>query len=190
MPDIRTPRLHLRPGTPDALRGELESPHALGVALGVAVAAGWPPEFYDADAVRYTLNWLATHPGDEAWSFYYMIEQADEPTIVGAGGYKGAPDEDGTVEIGYSVVLERRRRGYAREAVDGWLAYAFADRRVARVIAHTLTHLVASIGVLRSAGFDFAGPGTDPHEPDAIQYVLPREKYEASIGERHAVVIG
>jgi hypothetical protein len=46
------------------------------------------------------------------------------------------------------------------------------------VIAHILPELVASIGVLRSTGFSFDGPGNDPHEPAAIRYVLPRERYE------------
>src|SRR6059058_3443277 len=85
MPDIRTPRLRLRPGTPAALHAELESPQALGAALGIAVASGWPPELYDADAVRYTLRWLAAHPGEEAWSFYYLIEEGGTPLVIGAG---------------------------------------------------------------------------------------------------------
>jgi RimJ/RimL family protein N-acetyltransferase len=97
--------------------------------------------------------------------------------VIGAGGYKGAPDDTGTVEIGYGVVPERRRRGFAREAVDGWLAHAFADPRVRRVIAHTLVELEPSIGVLRSAGFSFVGAGTDPQEPAAVQYEITREAY-------------
>jgi RimJ/RimL family protein N-acetyltransferase len=159
------------------------------VALGAAVPASWPPEFYDADAVRHTLHWLETHPGEGAWGFYYVIEAGEAPLVVGAGGYKGSPDDTGTVEIGYAVIVERRRRGYAREFVDGLLAHAFADPRVTRVIAHTLRHLDASIGVLRSAGFELVGPGCDPNEPDAIQYALSRESYERSPSLRHPAAI-
>lgn len=92
------------------------------------------------------------------------------------------------MEIGYSIVAERRRRGYAREAVDGWLAHAFTDTRVTRIVAHTLAGLEPSIAVLRSAGFIFPGAGPDPQEPSAVQYVLTRKAYEASSG-RHAVRI-
>jgi RimJ/RimL family protein N-acetyltransferase len=74
-------------------------------------------------------------------------------------------------------VPERRRQGFAREAVDGLLAHAFADARVARVIAHTLVELEPSIAVLRSAGFSFVGPGHDPQEPSAIQYEMTRTSY-------------
>jgi hypothetical protein len=77
--------------------------------------------------------------------------------------------------------------GLAREAVDGWLAHAFADPRVDRVVAHTLTGLTPSIGVLRSAGFRFTGPGSDPDEPSAIRFEIARPEYEASANRRTPV---
>jgi [ribosomal protein S5]-alanine N-acetyltransferase len=177
VPEIRTARLRLVRATPVHLRAELESAAALGSVLDVDVAPSWPPELYDADAIRWALNWLDAHPDDTQWGFYYIVE-ADAGQVIGAGGYKGAPDDSGSVEIGYSVVPERRRRGFAREAVDGWLAHAFADRRVRRVIAHTLVELEPSIAVLRSAGFSFVGVGNDPQEPAAVQYELTRADYE------------
>jgi RimJ/RimL family protein N-acetyltransferase len=175
--EIRTPRLRLIRATPAHLRAELESPASLADALGVDVAASWPPELYDADAVTWALKWTEAHPDDAAWGFYYIVE-ADRSEAIGAGGYKGAPDDTGSVEIGYSIVPERRRRGYAREAVDGWVAHAFAESRVSRVIAHTLTELEPSIAVLRSAHFTFVGAGNDPQEPTAVQYELTRAAYE------------
>jgi RimJ/RimL family protein N-acetyltransferase len=175
------------------LRAELESHAALAAELGADVPPSWPPELYDVDAVRYTLGWLDANPSDAAWGLYYLMEipPAEEgrpsarPLLVGVGGYKGAPDASGSVEIGYGVVPESRRRGYAREAVDGLLARAFADPRVARVLAHTLPELAPSIAVLHSAGFAFAGAGSDPHEPTAVQYVLTRESYRQSPVKRH-----
>jgi len=186
MSEIRTPRLRLIRATPAHLRAELESREAFRAALGIDAAPSWPPELYDADAMRWSLAWLEAHPDDTRWGFYYVAE-ADPPLLVGTGGYKGLPDESGAIEIGYGIVPERRRRGYAREAVDGWLAHAFAEPGVKRVIAHTLTHLEPSIGVLRSAGFRLVGPGNDPSEPSAIQYEITRELYEATGPSRGAV---
>ncbi len=123
------------------------------------------------------LGWLESHPDNAQWGFYYFVE-ADASQAIGAGGYKGAPNDAGVVELGYSIVPERRRRGFAREAVDGLLSHAFADSRVARVIAHTLVGLEPSIAVLRSAGFSFVGQGHDPQEASAIQYELTRGSYE------------
>jgi RimJ/RimL family protein N-acetyltransferase len=179
---IRTPRLMLIAATAESLSAELASPQALGEFLGCDVPASWPPELYDADAVRWTLNWLAEHPEQAGWCLYYIVESplapSDRPQLVGVCGYKGGPDAAGEVEIGYGIVPEQRRRGFASEAVRGMLARAFADPRVTKVIAHTLSELAASIGVLQATGFLFDGPGSDPQEPAAIRFVLSREIYE------------
>src|SRR5579872_1010678 len=144
---IRTARLDLVLAKEKQLRAELESRAALAAALACEVPDGWPPEFYDAEAVHYSLNWLLKHPSDAEWGFYYFLERATgvRPVLIGAGGFKGAPDADGLVELGYSIVPERRRRGYATEAVRGMLTFAFADSRVRTVIGQTLPSLPASI---------------------------------------------
>jgi len=183
---IRTPRLDLVVATERALRAELESRLALASALHAVVPAGWPPEFYDADAIEYSLGWLTKHPSEAQWGFYYFLEHsgADESRmLVGAGGFKGPPDADGLVEIGYSIVPERHRRGYATEAVRGLLTFAFADARVRTVIGQTLATLPASIGVLEKAGFRFTGAGNDPHAPDGeqvIRYAIARDEWRDS----------
>lgn len=185
---IQTPRLILIPATAESLSAELVSPQALGEILGRGVPASWPPELYDADAVRWTLTWLAEHPEQSAWSLYYIAEAlrtaTEQSQLIGVCGYKGGPDAAGEVEIGYGIVPERRRRGFASEAVRGLLARAFADARVKNVIAHTLSELAASIGVLEATGFSFDGPGNDPQEPAAIRFVLSRDRYEQLIGAR------
>ena len=172
------------------LRAELASLADLGESLGADVPASWPPEFYDADAVRWSLNALETGQYPAGWGFYYFLEHEEAATrrrLIGAGGFKGGPSTDGSVEIGYAVVSEARRRGYAREAVDGLLGWAFDDARVSRVIAHTLRELAPSIGVLNSAGFSFVGAGADENEPDAIQYELTRADYDRSRRQRAPV---
>lgn len=184
MTTLRTPRLLLIAASPESLRAELVAPAALGEVLGVDVPASWPPELYDADAVRWTLAYQLAHPDEQRWSLYYVAEApqraAFRPRLAGVVGYKGAPDEAGIVEIGYGILPECRRQGYASEAVRALLANAFADARVQTVIAHTLTELTASIGVLRATGFVFEGPGDDPHEPAAIRFRLARGDYAAA----------
>lgn len=189
---LRTPRLLLFPATPESLRAELVGPDALGNVLDVEVPASWPPELYDADAVRWTLAFLRAHPEEQHWSLYYVALSAvppeARPLLVGLCGYKGGPDGAGVVEIGYGVVPEFRRRGFATEAVHALVAGAFADSRVHAIVAHTLPELTPSIGVLRATGFTFEGPGNDPQEPTAIRFRLTRAEYEAGRGSAAAAV--
>jgi len=147
-------------------------------ALGVEVPETWPPPLYDQDAIQYTLRGLEAHPADADWGFYYLARRdGAHSLLVGAGGFKGAPDAEGTVEVGYSVLPEHQRQGYATEAVGGWVRFAFESERVARVIAHTLASLGPSIRVLERTGFRYAGLGEDPNAPlgeQVVRYELPR----------------
>jgi [ribosomal protein S5]-alanine N-acetyltransferase len=173
MTTIETPRLLLVAATPDALRAELVSREALATVLGVEVPDSWPPEHYDADAVRWLLDALADGRARDGWGFYYVIERAapsQRPRLCGGGGFVGAPDETGTVEIGYAIVPERQRRGYARETVEAWIAWAFRHPEITRVIAHTLPGLRPSIGLLEATGFSYVGPHAAAGEASAVQY--------------------
>lgn len=88
---LRTPRLLLIQATAEALRAELGSSETLGEVLGADVPASWPPELYDADAMRWTLAWLANHPNDSDWSLYYVAEApvnvGDRPQLVGPSSH-------------------------------------------------------------------------------------------------------
>ena len=91
--------------------------------------------------------------------------------MIGSAGYKGPPTQDGTVEIGYDIVSDHRRRGYASESVRALVSRAFEQPRVRRVIAETLPELIGSIGVLRKCGFEPVGEGS---EPGVIRFELTR----------------
>src|SRR5262245_211728 len=111
MPALQTTRLDLIPGTVDTLRAELEGPLALAGHLhGVRIPAGWPPDFYDEQAVRYSLDALLRDPRNADWGFYYIVRRAErgDRVLVGAGGFKGAPDDQGVVEIGYSILAAQQ----------------------------------------------------------------------------------
>lgn len=184
MPSIETLRLELVPASEEALRGELTGSGALAAALHCEVPATWPPDLYDTDAVNYSLNWLLAHPAEAAWSFYYIVRRGGangRRLLIGAGGFKGPADKDGVVEIGYSIVRDHQRLGYATEAVEGWLRFAFASPDVKMVIGQTLPRSIASIGVLEKLGFRFAGAGSDPNAPEGeevIRYEMTRREFE------------
>lgn len=171
-------RVVLRDFTPALLSAEDVSAAALSKALGVAEPASWPPRFNDADTRRWFREKLETDPSVSGWLGVYVIAEIDgQATLAGAAGYKGPPDADGTVEIGYSIVDAYQRRGIATEAVVQLVSRAFADRRVVTVKAETPLTFTASRGLLEKCGFVLTGTRTDPDDGDLAIY------RRASLGE-------
>jgi len=165
---IRTERLDLVPGTLPILEAELRGRAPLAELLGIDVPESWPPPLYDADAINWMLGRLRDEPRFEAWGFRYFVLRGDErPVAVGDGGYKGPPSSGGDIEIGYSILPEHQRNGFASEAVEGLVARAFESGSVSRVLAETLQDLSPSIGVLEKAGFKLLGEAS---EPGVIRY--------------------
>jgi|CXWL01.1.fsa_nt_gi RimJ/RimL family protein N-acetyltransferase len=178
---IRTARLDLIPASADCLRAALRSSRDLEAALGIAVPATWPPELFDASALEFARERLTRHGEPAEWWLHYFVRRAngDQPALlIGGGGFKGPPRE-GVVEIGYSVLAEHRRLGYAAEATLGMAARAFLVPTIERVLAHTLPELTPSIGVLEKCGFRRV-EGT--REEGAIQFELTRSGWLRSPG--------
>ena len=80
---------------------------------------------------------------------------------MGGGGFLGPP-EDGVVQMGYSVLPEFQRRGYATEMVRGLATWAFVQSGVTVIAAETEWANPASGRVLERAGFQPAGAASDP----------------------------
>ena len=178
---IHTPRLRLIAATAGQLRAELAGRDALAHALGAAVPDDWPPELY-GEHISAVVEWvtaaLEASPDAAHWLQYYFLLDGPEPMLVGVGGFKGAP-RDGAVELGYEIHHRHRRSGYATEATAGMLAYAFARPDVQLVIAQTLPHLTASIGVLTKNGFRFVGAGQEEGEEGVIRFEITRAEWLA-----------
>ena len=174
---IVTERLELVPATVELTRAALDGAIALGAGLGASVPPGWPPEYLDQTSLEFTLDRLAEGPEQVGWWLHFVVLKSGDAgrTVIGSGGYKGRPSADGTVEVGYGIVTEHRRRGYASEVVRGLLAHAFAVSEVRRVIAETLPELSPSIGVLCKCGFRLIGQGS---EPGVIRFELTRADYQ------------
>jgi len=169
---LTTERLELVRATAERLRADLAGHAALAVALAAIVPDNWPPELYDRGATEWALRHAEEHPVQGTWGMYYVVDPgaSDGPTAAGVVGFKGAP-EAGIVELGYSILPQFRRRGYATEAVAALVDLAFAHDEVERIAAQTLPELSASIGVLLRSGFELVGAGTDS---GAIRYELRR----------------
>jgi ribosomal-protein-alanine N-acetyltransferase len=166
---LQSRRLTLIASTLAHLRTELESPEQLASLLNAVVSPEWPTGEYDRDAMEFFRARL--EEGGEAvegWYGWYAVREADREgprALVGGAGYfgppGGPPGSEGTVEVGYSVLPQWQRRGYASEMVRTLVEHAFTFAEVERIIAHTTEANPASIAVLLRCGFHSVGAGQE-----------------------------
>lgn len=179
MPHIRitTDRLELIAATEDLVRAEIEDRAKLACLLDANVPTAWPPQYNELQTMNYTLERLEGQCENIGWWNWYFLLRDDlrgTYTLVGNGGFKGRPDENGMVEMGYSVLDAFQNCGYGSEAVQALMTWAFSHPEVTSVSAETLPELIASQRVLEKNGFACVGEGS---EPGVIRFVRSRSQH-------------
>ncbi|WP_125144134.1 GNAT family N-acetyltransferase [Clostridium transplantifaecale] len=111
-------------------------------------------------AYHEMIETMQSLPGREEWGSNWRITLSGG-TQVGEIGFKGAPDAEGAVELGYGIGEEFRRNGYATEAVKGLSNWAFGQEGVECVTAQTEPDNKASQRVLQKSGFIRDGYGDE-----------------------------
>ena len=123
------------------------------------------------EAYEEMLRGSLAHPEDWGWYALWLIVRKDGKCI-GNLSFKGVPD-NGMVELGYGIAEEYRGLGYATEAVETILTWAFDQPGVTSVAAETEEGNVASRRVLEKCGFIPAGEGRE-----GPRFVLNLSSYE------------
>ena len=96
-------------------------------------------------------------PAERLFATAWRIERRDTGETIGDLCFKGKPNECGEVEIGYGVAPAFQGQGYASEAVQAALNWAFSDNRVYFVLADAEPGNAASKRVLEKLKFSPAG---------------------------------
>ncbi|MCC6151901.1 MAG: GNAT family N-acetyltransferase [Planctomycetes bacterium] len=87
---------------------------------GWALHEAWP----DADlpgVLESYAKLIDAYPDKIGWGVWLFVR---EGVVIGDGGFHGPP-KDGRVQIGYSIVPQLQRRGYATQAVGALCGWAF-----------------------------------------------------------------
>jgi RimJ/RimL family protein N-acetyltransferase len=174
IPDILTPRLALIAITPACVRSEQTNDGQLGRLAGAQVTAAWPPEHWEPHVFDLLLTRYGADPADVGWNRYIAVRNPDGArTLIGTlGGFRRL-EKPGECEVGYSVLPDFQRHGYATEGMLAFLGFVFEDRSMETVVAQTFPSLPASIRVMEKLGMTFVGPG---YEEGTILYRRERRK--------------
>ena len=158
MLEIRTERLQLIALTVSQLGLYVAAPEQLEQELGLSVSRGIVTDrlrrAIDIKLSKMELVEEQEHP----WYTYWLIVIADEPYGAGLAGFKGSPNDQGEVEIGYGIDPAYRNRGYMTEAVRGLIDWAFRDPRCRSITALSIERSnIASNRVLEKVGMRVSG---------------------------------
>jgi len=157
-----TDRLRLVAGTKALVAAEIGDRAKFTKLLGVLVPDTWPPDSL-RDVLGYIYGLYKEHPEWEGWLAWYAVRiDTDDPVLCASVGFKGPPDEQGIVEIGYSVLPEFQGQGLATEMVTAIVKWAKRQPHVKRIEAETNIDNKASIQVLEKNNFSYIGAGMEP----------------------------
>ncbi len=145
--EIRTARLVLR----RSQSRDAEAISAYRSDPDVHVHQGWHKT--DPDHVRGEIEeMLRRAPGEPGGWVQFSVETLDTADLVGDVGLCPDRDDAGVMLVGYTMAPVHQGRGYATEAIDALVDYAFTtlDADVARAYADAGN--VASVRVAEKVG--------------------------------------
>jgi [ribosomal protein S5]-alanine N-acetyltransferase len=141
-----TERLILIPFTIEICRKILDNDFSGLEILNLKKGKSWP----DSDVIETlpriinNLKKVNSPTGYESW----MIIKKDTREVIGDLGFKGFNSEGENIDLGYGIIKEERRKGYATEAVTEIIKWAFSSKIVREITANCLTENINSMNLL------------------------------------------
>lgn len=169
LPELRTPRLRLRPRR----MADLEACFAMDREPGTLAHIDWPEEtgsWDDREAHRAFIRRRIKGPYPRGQG-YWVIERQDDPDLTFLGWVLLIPlDETGPeTEIGWRIPRAHRGQGLAPEAAAALLAYGFANLGLVRIVADIYPQNGASCRVAEKIGMQQTSQ--TPSVPGTIRYL-------------------
>jgi RimJ/RimL family protein N-acetyltransferase len=165
----RKQRLQVVPASANDLEQLSHDRAAFERRHGLTVLEGYT-EF--PDALHRAREMLEDGSVDPEWWTHLFIDESSR--VIGLGGYAGAVNGAGVIEIGYGVAPEVRGQGYATRCVKQLIGKAFSNPDVREIIAHTLAVEDPSTRVLEKNGFSKVEELEDPQEGPIWRWSLTR----------------
>lgn len=137
------------------------------VAKTLEEVRAWVEAMPPSEKAQLSADWLTqlhTSTLTDPWKHGFSLVHRDSDVVVGQAGFTRPPTADGMVEIAYGVHPDYQGKGYATEAAEALVTFAFSSGRVRVVRAHTLPESNASKRVLAKCGFRHIGEVIDPED--------------------------
>ncbi len=137
-----------------------------GAIARVVIPAEWAEDA--ASTLRFRRAQLEADPSTQPWLLRLIVLRSTGE-LVGYATFHEPAGDRGWVEIGYSILADHRRRGYAEEAAMAMFAWA-AAQGIERFRASVSPANAASLAMVRKMGFSQTGTQWD--EVDGEEWVF------------------
>jgi RimJ/RimL family protein N-acetyltransferase len=174
MPAPETPRLILKACSPEQILALIEQPERLAALMEFPGAEALRVFYVSDDVSPQWLAALRDASGPDPWRHGFWVVHRERRCVIGAAGFKGAPDDAGMVEIAYGIVPSYEGQGYATEAAGALVAFA-VDHGARLLRAHTLPVPNASTHVLLKNGFRHVDSVVDPEDGPVWRWERPAQ---------------
>ena len=149
---LKTVRCHIYQLTKAQFQQFIDTPSILWNQLGVTGESAHEPWFRDILLQSlHTLDEMGCHVW---WLTNWPIVEIAHRTVIGGMTFKGPPNQDGEVEIGYGMAEAYQNNGYMTECIQALVRWTFQQDGVTAVTAETAKENLPSEVVLRKNGFE------------------------------------
>lgn len=154
MPFIETERLRMITLTDEMMEAVLKGKGELEKIIPYGVDPDWPLAVYK-ELFPYKINKFQKSPQENEWEGAIILKE--ENRIIGDMGFKGGPNHEGAIDIGYSIVPGYRGKGYATEMGLAMVEWGLEHDNVRSVVATCFPTNLASVRVLEKIGLERNG---------------------------------
>lgn len=180
MQEIITPRLILRLMNEDFLEASLNADREKTESIiGLKISQDW---FDKTDLMNIRLGNYRADSEYVKWGLHAVgLKETNE--IIGYIGFHTRPNPEylrelapNAIEFGYTIFFNHRRRGFAQEAIIGFLNWAAKQHPIEYFIASVAPQNIASTALIKKLKFEKIGEQIDEIDGLELIYSLAVDK--------------
>ncbi len=152
---LRTERLDVIACSERVAAGAYGGIRQLETLVGVKITPDWL-EDEGRGLLNYYWHFIHGNATELGYGLWLLIHCADQ-TLFGTAGFKGKPNAQGEIEIGYGIDKTYRRQGYTYEAARALVDWGMAQSGVRVITAECLDNNLGSVRVLEKLGMTRLG---------------------------------
>lgn len=151
--EINTKRLKIKPLNETQMRKYILDDFSLEDELNLKYNSRSVSERIKKNIETKIIPSLIDKTKNSLYNTFWTVINVEKNTLVADICFKGEPNENGEIEIGYGTYEEFQGNGFMTEAIYGLINWAFNQEKIKAILAETDPKNIASIIILEKNKF-------------------------------------